>query len=97
MKVTVGKYRTRGGHTASVFKLDDGGIGATFLAKGHIWGKKRKDGKRGRDIYTVWKIDGQHQAVGTHPWDLVEKLEAPAGGEVVSPIPIENESVEDPV
>jgi len=73
MQVTVGKYRTRSGKFATVFKLDDGGIGATFLAKGHIWGRVQSNGRR-RGIFTTWKINGQHQAVGEHGWDLMERL-----------------------
>jgi len=72
-EITVGLYRMRNGMTASVFKIDDGGIRATFPVKGTVW-RPYKDGRKPRALYAIWTIDGRHSTLGTDSWDLVERL-----------------------
>lgn len=71
MEITTGKYRTRNGRIAVIHAVE--GVG-TFPVKGSVLGKVKESGRRGRDTFTIWKITGQHQAVGEHRWDIIERV-----------------------
>ena len=42
----------------------------TFPVKGHVLIPNSRTGRIKRE-WTIWKLDGQHQAVGQHNWDIV--------------------------
>lgn len=66
-----GVYRTRNGLRAVVSNPARNTI-STFVCEGHIVLRE----KPRKESWTTWKPNGQLQAIGEHPHDLVAKLES---------------------
>ena len=65
---TTGDYRTRDGSKVTITEIRLGT--STFEAKGQVW--KMFRGKLVPRGYDIWKVDGNHNAIGEHRLDIVE-------------------------
>lgn len=64
-----GEYRTRNGLRA-VVSAHARNTPSAFICEGHVILRE----KPRRETWTTWKPNGQLQAIGEHPLDLVAKL-----------------------
>lgn len=66
-----GEYLTRSGLRATVSNHNRATT-SSFVCEGHVILRE----KPRREDWTTWKPNGQVQAIGEHPWDLVSKIKS---------------------